>query len=193
LKDRASDYRTKAVLAATGALIAALVILVVLFDPLSWLRNAGAAASIRAELSAARERWRSQEITDYRIDVEGFVPLACVVNVTLSVREGELVGVEGRGMPGHDTEGESVEPEDWDAPYCSYREMLVPEMYVRIERELDGIEWSRDTLEAEFDPQYGYVTEYRYDCCYRRGLLNPACADCDIWFSFSNFELVTDS
>jgi len=136
----------------------------------------------------------SQGIVDYTIDVEGFAPLSCMINATLTVREGELVAVEQWGMPGNEAlEGEWIESEYWNTPICSYRELLISEMYTRIGRELARADWSLDRLRVSFDPEYGYVTEYRYECCYRRGILNPRCSDCTIWFSFSNFEPVTDS
>jgi hypothetical protein len=177
-----------------AALIAALVVVEVLVDPLSWLKSVNTAYSVRETLSIARERWQSQGITSYTVDVEGFVPLVCMINATLTVHEDKLVAVESRGLPGYDTgEGISVAPEDWDAPYCSYNELVVPELFVRIESALDRIDWSRDTTRVRFDPEYGYVTEYRYICCYRRGLLNPTCSDCNVWFVFSNFHPNTDS
>lgn len=181
------------ILVAAGIFVGTLAVVELLFDPLSWLRNIDEVASIRVDLPIAREQWQSQEIVDYTIDVEGFVPLVCMVNATLTVREGALVAVEERGVLGGTAAGRiSIEPENWDTPFCSYRELLVIEMYARIEQELNRTNWSQDKIEVRFDPEYGYVTEYKYDCCYRRGILNPACSDCSIWFSFSNFESVTD-
>jgi len=189
LSKRTSRFLGRKLLLVTMALIVALVVVELLVDPLSWLTNATNANSAGEALSIARERWQSQGITDYTVDVEGFVSLACMINATLTVQGGELVAVESRGLPGSDArEGTSVAPGDWDAPYCSYSKLLVPALFARIERALNRIDWSRDTIRVRFDPQYGYVTEYRYMCCYRRGLLNPTCSDCDVWFVFSNFH-----
>jgi hypothetical protein len=193
LRSRKFGYWTPSAIIVVGILIGVFVIAEVLLDPLSWLMNVNAVASIREDLAAAEERWQSRGVVGYTIEVEGFVPLVCMINATLTVREGELVAVEQRGVPGGETlEGEWLEPEYWDTPLCSYRELLISEMYARIERELDRTDWSQDRLRVSFDPEYGYVTEYRYGGCYRRGLLNPICSDSSIWYSFSNFEPVTD-
>ena len=175
-------------------LIGALLLLEILFDPLSLIWSARVSESLPPELSLAREMWQSQGITDYTIDVEGFVPLASLINATLTVRGGELVAVESYGLPGIRTdEGVSIGPAEWDAPLFSYTELLVPELFARIERSLDRIDWSVDTLRVGFDSEYGYVTEYRYTYCYGWGLLNPTCSDNVIWFRFSNFQPIADS
>jgi len=197
IKSREFGHWAWGILVAAGIFVGTLLIVELLFDPLSWLRNVDAAASIYADLLVARERWQSQEIAAYTIDAKGSVPLACLVNATLTVREGQLIAVEDHGglleaLAGETAEGVSVEPEGWDTPLCSYKDWLVPEMYAQIERELNRIDWSQDRLEVSFDPEYGYVTEYRYDCCYRRGILSPVCSDCNVRFSFSNFEPMTD-
>ena len=185
------------VFVAAGLFIGTLLIVEILFDPLSWLINMDAASSIGADLLVAKEQWQSQGIVEYRIDVQGYVPLDCIINATLTVREDQLLAVEDHGGPLAETAGYttrrgiSIEPERWDTP-CPYRDMLVPQMYARIEREVNRIDWSRERLEVSFDPEYGYVTKYRYDGYYQRGILNPVCSDCNVWFSFSNFEPVTD-
>ena len=160
MSKRTSRFFGRKFLLVIVALIAVLVVVELLVDPLSWLTSATTANSVGEALLIARERWQSQGIIGYTVDVEGFVPLACVINATLTVQGGELVAVESRGLPGNDAgEGASVAPEDWDAPYCPYSELVVPELFAQVERALDRIDWSRDTMRVRFDPQYGYVTE----------------------------------
>jgi hypothetical protein len=195
---RSRKFRTLSVLIVAGILIGSLAIVEVLFDPLSWLLQMDTADSIYADLLAAKERWQSQEVTEYTIDVEGFIPLSCMVNATLTVRDSQLVAVEDHGSllresADQNGEGIPIEPERWDAPFCSYRDLLVPEMYARVEQDLNRIDWSQDKLEVSFEAKYGYVTGYQYDCCYRQGILNTNCSDCNFWFSFSNFEPMNGS
>jgi len=180
-------------LLVAAALVAGLVVAEVLIDPLSWLASAATAGSVESELAIARELWQSQGITDYTVDVEGFIPLACAINATLTVERGELVAVESRGIPGLGMEdGVSVPLDEWDAPFCSYGDMIIPAMFARVESALGRIDWSRDTIRVRFDAQLGYVTEYRYLCCYRLGLLNPACSDCNVWFTASDLNPAAD-
>jgi hypothetical protein len=185
--------RRRLALVLSVILIGALLFFEILFDPLSLLWSAQVSQSLPTELTQAQAMWQSSGITNYAIDVEGFVPLACAINATLTVRGGELTGVVSYGLPGLDTgEGVAIDPAQWDALGCPYLELVVPNMFARIERDLERIDWSEDTLRVSFDAEHGYVTEYRYICCYRWGLLNPTCFDCDIWFTFSNFQPVAD-
>ena len=181
MRSREVGRWTLGVFVATGIFLGTLLLVEILFDPLSWLMNMDAAASISADLLVARKQWRSQGIAEYKIDVQGSVPLVCIINATLTVREGQLLAVEDHGsqleeMTGYTTRGISIEPERGDTP-CPYRDLLVPQMYAQIEREVNRIDWSQERLEVSFDPEYGYVTEYRYDGYYRRGILNPVCSD----------------
>ena len=190
--ERTTDGRRRLIVLSV-ILIGALLLFEILFDPLSLLWSARVSESLPSELSHARATWQSHGLTNYAIDVEGFIPLGCAINATLTVRGAELTGVVSYGLPGLDSgEGMAIRPSQWDAPFCSYRDLLIPELFARIERDMERVDWSQDTLRVSFDAEYGYVTEYRYLCCYRWGLLNPTCADCTIWFTFSNFHPVAD-
>ena len=81
------------------ALILVILILELLFGPLSIMVNAFRINRIRAELPAARARWQSHGISDYDIDVRASIPPACWFEATLSVRGGELNAVMAREGP----------------------------------------------------------------------------------------------
>jgi hypothetical protein len=166
-------------------LLCALVIVQCLFDPLSWLGSIFRAEMIRRELPGARTRWHSSGITDYHLDVEGFIPLACIIDATLTVREGELAAVVSRGVP--------VEAERWDDPFCPYSQFVIPSMVEEVERWLGDIDLSMNSLEVSFDPEFGYVTHYGHRSCYRRGILNPVCSENYVWFTFTSFQPITDT
>jgi hypothetical protein len=166
-------------------LLCALVIVQCLFDPLSWLGNIFRTEMTRRELPGARTRWHSRGITDYSLDVEGFVPLACTIDATLTVEEGKLAAVMSRGVP--------VEADRWDDPFCSYSQLVIPSMFGEVERWLGDIDPAMDSLEVSFDPEFGYITHYGHRSCYRRGILNPVCSDNHVWFTFTNFQPITDT
>lgn len=169
-------------------LLTVLVLLQFLFDPLSLAGNIIQLNAIRAQLPAAKELWQSQGITDYVIDVEGSVPLTCLIDATLTVEQGELVAVMGRNPLDKTSPLLPLEPADWDRPYCSYSQLLIPRMLERVERDLEETEFTAAALEVSFDPELGFVMEYAYDTCYRRGLLNPMVSECHTWYTFSNLR-----
>jgi hypothetical protein len=166
-------------------LLCALVIMQCLFDPLSWLGSIFRAEVIRRELPGARTRWHSRGITGYRLDVEGSIPLACTIDATLTVHEGELAAVVSHGAP--------VETDRWDDPFCPYSRFLISSMFEEVERRLGDIDLSMDSLEVRFDPEFGYVTHYGHRSCHRRGVLNPVCSDNYVWYRFTNFQPITDT
>lgn len=164
-------------------LLCALVVVQCLFDPLSWLGSIFRAEMIRRELTGARTRWRSCGITDYRFDVKGFIPLAGIIDASLTVREGELAAVVSRGVP--------VEAERWDDPLRPYSQFVIPSMFEEVERWLGDTDLSMNSLELSFDPEFGYVTHYGHRSCYRRGVLNPVCSENHVWFTFTDFQPMT--
>lgn len=189
MKEKGSRRRSAVVLATVGFLTAAVLALQVLFDPLSLLGSLLSRSSIRRELPAARALWTSSGIEDYTIDVQGYVPLVCIFNATLTVEGGQLMGVVQQDvLGGADREGSPVKPEDWDNTYCSFQELLVPAVFNRVEDALAGVNRSGDSLKVSFDPEYGFVTAYSLAPCCQGGILSPTCTDCAIWFRFSNFQ-----
>ncbi len=166
-----------------------LALIELLFDPVAWIRNVNSAAQTRAALPLAADRWRAHGIEDYDIQVKGFVPLSCMMDAVLSVRKNELVAVRARQIPWDETAPwEPVPSENWDLPFCSYRQLTVTGMFEKVGRGLVTADLSVDALEVQFDPAYGFVTSYDYRSGYRQGLFNPVLTECCVWYAFSQFQ-----
>ena len=166
-----------------------LALIELLFDPLAWIQNINHVAQIRAELPAAASRWQAQGIEDYDIQVKGFVPLSCMIEAVLTVRSNELAAVMKRKIPWDETSPwEPAPSKDWDAPFCSYRQLAVSAMFERVRQNLAAADLSMDALEVKFDPTYGFVASYDHRTGYRQGFLNPAVSECCVWYTFSNFR-----
>jgi len=124
------------------------------------------AAWIKVELPKAKARWQAHNISDYNINIDGGRPFdfVCFSNVTLSVRDGKLASVYNSCCS--------------DCPYDS---MTVEQVFTDIEGILENLDPQENYLTAKFDPEWGFVTEYRYGC-------TKISNDCGEWFKFSNFQ-----
>jgi hypothetical protein len=192
MKKRTPFLRLRCCLAVI-MLFFALASIEILFDPLAWMFNVEVVQKLRREIPAAKNHWQSYGIKDYDIDVKGFVPLVCIIDATLSIRNDLLVAVMIRNPLEKASILELLEPTSWEASFCPYKKLLVPEMFERVEQDLDKINIAEEALKVEFDPVYGFVKSYSFVTGYRHGIFNPVIADGNVWYEFSNFRPITNT
>ena len=149
----------------------------ILFGPIKMAANLYRLSQMAAELEHAQEIWRAAGINDYSYDVSVSLPF-CHFETTLEFEHGQLASVE--------------EPEFVDI-FCvqdlAYENLLVPEMYSRVSKEMDEIDPLETSLKVEFDPDLGFVSFYRRQCAYRTGGIG----DCIYEYRFSNFTTSVDN
>ena len=161
-----------------------------LSDTSAWIRNVNGAAEMRAELPAARARWQAQGIESYDIQVKGFVPRGGLLEAVLSVRHNRLAAVAARQNPWDESSPwVPVESQNWDLPFCSYRQLTIPGLFAMVEQDLQTADFSAEALAVSFDPVYGFVTRYDHRWGCRPGVFNPACSECCREYTFSHFRV----
>lgn len=133
-------------------------------------------ARLRNDLSHATELWRSNDVVSYDIDVEGLIPLGCQFNVTLEVRQGKVAGV----IPHENGAGhlQTLEPEGEGK--CTYTFLLIPSMLESTKRYVEHANPLEGYLEVSFDPDYGFVNDYRAG--------SYGWYDGFVWFTYHNFK-----
>lgn len=184
---------TRSVRTGYAALILVLLILELLFDPLSLMVNVIRINRLRAELPAARVRWQSHGVSDYDIDARASIPPVCWFEATLSVRGGELNAVmaqEGLHPLVSTSPKVPIKQASWDG-HCPYRQFSVAQTSKTIEQSLDKIDIATEALTVSFDPEFGFVTHHEHRYGYGMGLLSPRVGDCCVEYVFSNFQPVT--
>ncbi len=160
-----------------------------LFDPLSWVSNIRSTEKLRTEVPVAQDQWQSHGIKNYMVDVRGFVQPACIVDITLVVKDDQLTEVRARKISLDNSLPKiSVPPSKWDQPFCSYRNLLIPAMFDRVKKDLERIDTASEAVNVNFDPAYGFVQSYYHDSGYRLGLLNPVIADGKVRYEYSQFQ-----
>jgi len=126
--------RHRAVALAIAGSLVGLAPVVVLFDPLPLLSDVVSAARVRWELPRAVERWDSHTPLSYQIHVWGAVPMVCIVDGELSVRDGQLAGVRMRENPlVPESPLLGVDPSEWQHQGCPYEDLTVECMFERVE------------------------------------------------------------
>jgi hypothetical protein len=147
-------------------LLVLLVVVQLLCDPLSVFVVTAQQVVLRIQLAQARLRWDSAAIADYDLTVSGYTPLTCIVQEqTIRVRGGV--------------------PETAAAGYGEWCQVprSVSQSFDVLERSLD---WGTQ-VQAGFDRQYGYVSDFHFDCNYGHGLLSPVVTDCSGGFTINQF------
>ena len=169
-----------------------LLVIQILFDPLSplvyWSKNFQA----RVRLSPSRHKWESQGITHYKFDIRGYVPLVCIFGGSVEVKDEEVIhtgpssDVISQADPFLDMGFRRMEN-----PFlCNYQNYTITKLFDEIERYkkespsiISGI---------SFDPKYGFISGFGFGSSGGKGLLSPRISDCCGGFSIRNFHVLDE-
>ena len=177
--------------AAIFGMLAVFVSMTILFDPIpAWVDLVNGARA-RCELPRAAQRWQSRGGPDYQVHVKGAVPLACFVDGEVEVRQGAVSRLRLREnvfVP--ESPLAEVDLDDGALGPCSLEWLTVQGMFERVEQEL-----ARDcpfgaAPKVRFDPNLGFVTEYRRGRGWRGGLFGYTVSECCTWFTFDSLTLL---
>jgi hypothetical protein len=171
-----------------GGSVLCILLLGILYDPVALVSDAAAGARIRWELPRARKRWEASAPASYQIHVKGAIPLACFVDAELTVREGKLSQVRARENPLVPSSPlVEVSQDGWAAQGCSYEDLTIQAMFMRVEAGLAGIGVLGAPLVVNFDQDRGFITEYRYGRASQGGVFGYTLSECCTWFEFDSF------
>lgn len=178
-------------LTMSGSLLC-LALMIFLFDPLPLLSDIISVARVRWELPRAKQRWQAQDISSYQVDVQGAVPLLCLLDGELTVRDHQIIQVRMREnalIP--TTPLHLVDPIQWDRNGCSFEDLTVENMFERVETSLEQVKFLGAPLSVKFDKELGYIAEYRFGRASRGGIFGYRLSDCCTWFEFSNLTVIS--
>ncbi len=135
---------------------------------------------IRTELPIAKARWESLGIPDYDVDVSAFAHLGCYIDAaTFSVRGGKLGTVTQHKYLGTPLPSPGATMPLDDDGGCPLDDLLIPAMFDRMEKTVDHVDPFGVFFRAEFDPEFGFVSEYRINYYGTDGIAH---------YTFSNFR-----
>lgn len=174
-----------ALLIISGSLLCVLV-LMLLFDPLTLVSDIISVTRVRWELPRAKQHWQAQDISSYQVNIKGAIPLLCFLDGELTVQDHQLTQVRMRENPLiPETPLHLIDPDQWDLSGCSFRDLTVESMFASVDSSLETAKFGAP-LTVKFDEQYGYITEYRFGRTSGAGIFSPTVSECCTWFEFSN-------
>lgn len=173
-----------------GGIFLFIVVIQVLFDPLSDLQHRAERRQARLYLPTVRQKWEAQGITHYRFDIRGYVPLACMFGGGIEVKDGEVIPGEGSdaGEPGTMLYPGFAEMDN--LPLCNSQNYSMPGLITLIENWLE--ESPSSITEISFDLQYGFISSFSFGSPGGNGLLSPTISDCCGGFTIENFQVLGD-
>jgi len=167
----------------------------VLYDPISSVRHSLLVSSVRSELPQARAKWDSLGISDYTFEIHGISPLICQLKAKIKVRSNLVVQVETLDPFSDDESAQILPSDEWADPdwgeevfLCSYYHFTMPQILDLVEVTLDN--YPSSIIDAEFDPEYGFVTRFEYGLYVGKGLLRPKVSDCCNRLEIKDFQVL---
>ena len=167
------------------------IIFQLVFDPLSSVQSLGEYFQARIFLPAAREKWKSQNITHYRFDIQGYFPLLCMFGGMIEVKDGVVIpglinDIDMDPIMGLSPGFSGLE----NPPLCNDQNYTMPLLFDEIEF------WMKDSplsiTQISFDPQYGFISSFKFGNPGGRGLLNPMVSDCCGGFTIEKFQVLDE-
>ena len=156
-----------------------------LFDPIDPYTNKLALKKLQSELTVAKEKWTSQNINNYSVEVEYWVPLLGPCHGKITVINGEVIEVfEKTDRFDENSNFVAITKERRENDHCYYTDLTIPEVFESVQQVIN----EKITIEALFDPDLGFVTRYYGSQNVRRGLLNPWINDSEFSYFFRNFQ-----
>jgi hypothetical protein len=172
----------------TGILLVVGILIEVLYDPISSAKHSLNIMGLQKQLPLARAQWEALGIRDYTFEIEGNGRSICEPSAVIEVRNDAVVRVQTKDAPAR-----SLPPEKWSDPgwgdevfLCNYNHFTMTRFFDLVDNTLQ--DFPSSILQADFDPQYGFLTDFNFGIYVGYGLLRPQISDCCNIFRIRNFK-----
>lgn len=170
--------------------IALLILIQILYDPISSGKHSLTASSVRNQLSQARAKWESPEIMDYTFEIIGDARSICQPFARIEVKNEIVVNVETL----HGSTPQILPPDKWIDPdwgnevfLCNYKNFTMTRIFTLLDNTLQNFPAS--ILQADFDSTYGFITSFEYGIYAGYGFARPKISNCCNVFRIKNFQI----
>ena len=177
-------------------IIALLIGVQILYDPISSTKHALKVSRVRMELPNTRAKWNALGITDYSFEIIGDARSICKPSAIVEVRSGEVVKVETKDFASN-SPVQLLPPDKWADPdwgeevfLCSYFHFTMPQFFDLVDETLRN--YPSSIMQVEFDPQFGFVSHFKFGIYVGYGLARPRLSNCCNEFEIRNFEVLTN-
>lgn len=161
-----------------------------LFDPLATYKNQKKLGELQTELNKQKGKWDMQDITNYSFEVETFVAVRGFCRAKITVHTERVVKVAVYNYPPFEERPADLLPDvleidEWDGD-CGYWHITVSQIFDALQDSLND----KIKVDAEFDPEFGFVTRYYGSSNVSYGRLNCCVADSEFSYRFYNFQIL---
>ncbi len=178
-----------------GIILILAFLIEVMYDPISSVKHSLEVAQVRSEFPKALAKWSALEIKDYRFEIIGSAPSICEVSAIIQVKNDAVVKVETKDFSSQDSAVQILPPDQWANPdwgdevfLCNYNHFTMTRIFDLLGRSLQN--GPSTILKADFDPTFGFITDFSYGLYIGHGLLNPQINDWINSLSIKNFQVL---
>ena len=178
-----------------GVILFVGILIQVLYDPISSVKHSLLVSHVRTELPQARAKWESLGIDDYTFEIVGDARSICKPSAIIEVRNDEVVKVETQDFASTDAPAQLLPSDQWADPdwgeevfLCSYYHFTMPQIFDLIDITLRN--YPASIMQADFDAQYGFVSDLNFGIYVGYGLARPKLDNCCNEFHIRNFQAV---
>jgi len=171
------------------------ILVQVLYDPVSSVKHSLLVSRAHTDLPQARARWESLGIADYSFEIQGSAPMICQPSAIIEVGNKVVIKVETKNFLPEDSPARLLPPEKWADPdwgdevfLCSYFHFTMPQFFDLVDDTLRNFPSS--IMNLDFDPQYGYVSQFKFGTYVGYGLARPRLSNCCNTFEIRNFRVL---
>lgn len=169
------------------------ILIQVLYDPYSSAKHSLEVSNVLKEFPQARAKWETLGITNYTFEIQGNTPDICQPSAIIEVKNNEVVKVETKDFASANSPAQILSPYQWADPDWGDEVFLCNYYHFNMTRIFDLLEeFTRSDpstiLQVNFDPNYGFITDFKYGLYLGHGLLNPHISNCCSNFSIKNFQ-----
>lgn len=173
------------------------ILIQALYDPISSVKHTLKFFSVRNQLPQARTKWESFGITDYIFEIQGDGRSICQPSAIIEVKNDLVIKVETKDFSISNSPRQLLSLEKWADPgwgdevfLCNYNHFTMTRFFDLLDDTLQNFPSS--VMRADFDPQYGFLSDFSFGIYVGYGLLRPQISDCCNVFSIKNFKPVNN-
>jgi len=164
------------------------ILIQVLYDPISSANHSLKVFYTQNQLPRQRAKWEAQAITEYSFEIRGNGRSICEPSAVVEVKNDLVVNVQTTDSPGQPLPSEKWSDPGWgdEVFLCNYANFTMTRIFDLVDSTLQ--DFPSSIMRADFDPRYGFVTDFSFGIYVGYGLLKPQVTDCCNLFSITNFQ-----
>jgi len=173
------------------------ILIQILYDPISSAKHSLKVFNVRNQLPRARAKWEALGITDYTFEIQGNGRTICEPSAIIEVKNDMVVRVETRDFSSRNSPSLLLSPEKWADPgwgdevfLCNYAHFTMTQIFDLLDSTLQ--DFPSSIMRADFDPEYGFLTDFSFGIYVGYGLLRSQISDCCNVFSIKNFQPINN-